>query len=85
MDTDLGTDELTLLLRALARRGLADGDWVCSLRTRVTGQLSVERGGIHPRVVVETDLGCLSAGTCDDCAALSEWQRCAPGGAGARA
>jgi hypothetical protein len=71
--------ELTALLRALTRHGLTEGDWVCSLRTRVTGQLALERRADHPRVVVRTDLGCLGAAIATDTGTLAEWQRCSPG------
>ena len=53
--------EMVALLRALTRHGLREGDWVCSLRTRITGQLAVERGAGQPWVVVQTDLGGLRA------------------------
>jgi len=71
--------DLVALLRALARHGLADGDWVCSLRTRVTGRLALERDHARPSVVVRTDLGCFHAAAAGgDVGRLSEWQRCAP-------
>ncbi|HUN91269.1 MAG TPA: hypothetical protein VMU33_04375 [Burkholderiaceae bacterium] len=70
-------DELVAVLRALAQHGLREGDWVCSLRTRISGQIAVDRAAEHPALVIETDLGILRAAS-DACANLAEWQRCAP-------
>jgi hypothetical protein len=73
-------DELVVLLRALSRHGLREGDWVCSLRTRVTGQLAVECRGEQPRIVVQTDFGCVDTALPDHSrsASLADWQPCAP-------
>ena len=85
MESDCGThreDELVVLLRALSRHGLREGDWVCSLRTRVTGQLAVERLGEQPRIVVQTDFGCVDAAgpgpSASASASLKDWQPCPP-------